>query len=122
MAHMKRALVACTLLGLSALVLGGCAATKNTAAGAGAIASESAQTAGAAVTDSSIDVAIRGKLIDDDTVKSNGVHIHTQDGIVTLQGTQPTLAARERAEQIAWSVNGVRGVVNELQVAPSPPS
>ena len=54
------------------------------------------------------------------TIK-NGVAAHLIDvtatqGIVTLSGYSDNLLARERAEEIAKAVRGVRGVINKIGV------
>jgi osmotically-inducible protein OsmY len=49
-----------------------------------------------------------------------GGRITTQvdGGVVTLNGTVPLLSTRYQAEEIAWGVNGVRGVESQLTVVP----
>jgi osmotically-inducible protein OsmY len=101
---------------LVALAAGGCTAAHNAATGASATAENAVESATGAVTDKSIDVAIRGELIDDPLVESKGVHVHTESGIVTLTGEQPSLAARDRAGAIAAGTEGVRGIVNDIRV------
>ena len=45
-----------------------------------------------------------------------------RDGVVTLRGAVPSIAIREAAEDVAWQVAGIAGVVNELEVRrPGPP-
>lgn len=106
---------AAALLALSAA---GCTAAHNTAEGAGAVATGAVEHAGAATTDASIKLAIEGKMIQDPAVQSREVDVHIDRGLVTLAGVQPSWAARRRVEQIAWSVAGVRDVINEINVAP----
>ncbi|MFI5274895.1 MAG: BON domain-containing protein [Ktedonobacterales bacterium] len=50
------------------------------------------------------------------------VRIFAEHGIVFLEGTVPTPAAREALEQAALAVPGVRVVVNNLLAAGEPPS
>lgn len=40
-------------------------------------------------------------------------------GIVRLEGRVPRLSHRKQAERLAWGVNGVRGVINEIAVKPA---
>lgn len=57
----------------------------------------------------------------DPSVPSADIGVRVNDGVVTLFGTVPTLAARHAAEEAAKRVKGVRGVVNSLEVlAPGP--
>jgi osmotically-inducible protein OsmY len=44
-----------------------------------------------------------------------GVVIEVDDGVVTLRGVAPTMAAAWRAEGVARTVAGVKSVVNRLQ-------
>jgi hyperosmotically inducible protein len=46
------------------------------------------------------------------------VKVETLKDIVQLSGFVPTQADRTKAEQIAWSVEGVRGVRNDIIVQP----
>ena len=46
--------------------------------------------------------------------------IHVEGGIVKLEGTVPRLWERILAERATLGVNGVKGVVNLLEVVPSP--
>jgi osmotically-inducible protein OsmY len=106
---------AAALLALSAAA---CTAAHNTVEGAGAVATGAVEHAGGATTDASIKLAIEGKMVQDPVVKSREVDVHADRGLVTLEGVQPSWEARRRVEQIAWSVGGVRGVVNDINVVP----
>ncbi len=44
------------------------------------------------------------------------VQVSAQDGVVTLTGSVPNAAARERAERATWTVHRVKGLRDELQV------
>jgi osmotically-inducible protein OsmY len=46
--------------------------------------------------------------------------IHVEGGVVKLEGTVPRLWERILAERAALGVNGVKGVVNLLEVVPTP--
>jgi osmotically-inducible protein OsmY len=46
------------------------------------------------------------------------IRIETLDGTVTLQGEVADVAAKKLALELAASVNGVRGIVDRLRVAP----
>ena len=61
---------------------------------------------------SSVSSAI-GKESDLSVLKIN---VDTKDGVVTLNGTAPTEAGREKAASIAKSVKGVSSVDNKLMV------
>ncbi|MCU0231419.1 MAG: BON domain-containing protein [Acidobacteria bacterium] len=52
------------------------------------------------------------------TPVSGRITTQVDGGVVTLTGTVPLLSARYQAEEIAWGVNGVRGVEAQLTVVP----
>jgi len=103
------------LLGLLALAAGACTPAENAAQGTKSLAQE----AGQATTDASITFAVKAKMIKDEQVKAGQINVDTVDGVVTLNGTQPSEAAKARAEEIARSgAAGVKKVVNNLTVVP----
>ena len=53
------------------------------------------------------------------TVDPASITIHVEDAVITLRGWVPTVAERAAIERDAWCVEGVRGVVNELEIAPA---
>lgn len=69
-----------------------------------------------AVTDAAITAAIEQFLLTKRGVSPRLMQVSTHEGIVALAGTAPNLLARERAEEIALAVRGVRGVVNEVLI------
>jgi osmotically-inducible protein OsmY len=60
------------------------------------------------------DVAER--LAGDLSVDASDVEVTVTEGEVILQGSVDTRAQRRRAEDLAWSVDGVRDVQNRLRV------
>ena len=69
-----------------------------------------------AVTDTTITTRIQAKYFLDRDVKAGGMDVTTKDGVVLLEGTVPTQAARDRAIAIAQETTGVIQVVDRLQV------
>lgn len=67
-------------------------------------------------TDAALVTAIKAELTADPDVAATNIDVDAQDGVVTLSGTVKTSAARQEAERIARSVDGVRSVRNELKV------
>ena len=49
-------------------------------------------------------------------VTAHLIDVMATQGIVTLSGSSDNLLARERAEEIAKAVRGVRGVINKIGV------
>jgi osmotically-inducible protein OsmY len=60
--------------------------------------------------------AVDDELMQDPATPDNFIDVSTTDGIVTLTGSVPNILAKERAEEVAATVKGVRGVVNRLDV------
>jgi len=59
---------------------------------------------------------IRNALMIDAHVSSQPISVHVCDAIVILRGTVQSFARKKFAEQIASGIDGVVGVVNELEV------
>jgi osmotically-inducible protein OsmY len=66
--------------------------------------------------DSLIRITIDSKLMADPEVSSRNVNIHVYEGVVTLSGIVESQIARDEAEDLAKSVDGVVKVINEIQV------
>ena len=62
---------------------------------------------------------IQAKYFADKNVKGHRVNVDTNHGVVTLSGTVDSQAAKDRAEQIARSTDGVKDVHDNLGVANS---
>ncbi len=71
------------------------------------------------ITDKDITVAIESRFLVDQTVPSNGIDVHTDNGVVMLSGEVPTLLARERAGKIVASIRGVQALINTIAVNPT---
>lgn len=72
-------------------------------------------------TDPMIKQAIQKTLIQADTMQKNEVQVDVSDGAVTLKGTVPSLAQKQRVAQHAKRTRGVRTVKNEITVKPTTP-
>jgi len=59
---------------------------------------------------------IQMAFTDDRDMKEYGIEVLDSNGIVTLRGSVPTHAARDRAEEIVRGMEGVTSVINELDV------
>jgi osmotically-inducible protein OsmY len=70
-------------------------------------------------TDEDIAAAVKTELVMDAMVSFNDIDVATRDGIVILDGTVDKLSARDRADNVAATVRGVRSVVNRIEVRPS---
>jgi hyperosmotically inducible periplasmic protein len=76
------------------------------------------QTADRELTDSSVTAKVKTKLTEDRLGTLTQVKVDTVKNIVYLTGSVPTNDDRARAEQVARTVDGVRNVVNNLEVLP----
>lgn len=71
------------------------------------------------LSDRSINNAIEKRMLTDGGVRSHSIEVRTSSGIVTLSGSVDNILARDRAIEIARSINGVRSVVNMIEVEAS---
>jgi osmotically-inducible protein OsmY len=70
--------------------------------------------------DERITAAVSRDLLLEENVRLGRVGVTTDHGIVTLSRSVDNLLAKDRAVRIAESVRGVRGVLDEITVAPDP--
>ncbi|MCI1188644.1 BON domain-containing protein [Hymenobacter sp. DH14] len=68
------------------------------------------------VADADISAAIETLFLSSRGVSAHLIDVATQNGIVALTGFTDSLLSRQRAEEIALAVRGVRSVVNELEI------
>lgn len=94
---------------------------KQTARNAAAETRQAAQTAAdkteRAIDDSVITAKVKSALLADSTVKGLNISVDTVQGTVTLSGTAKSAAERAQAESLASAVDGVRQVVNRIDVS-----
>jgi len=69
-----------------------------------------------AIDDATLTSRVKSAIDSDSNLKSLTINVDTMAGVVTLKGTADTQENRQKAEQIASSVEGVRNVKNELVV------
>lgn len=110
LASLAAALLASTLAGCVPLVIGGAAAGT-------AIVMNDRRSSGAQVDDETIEIRAASRLGDALGDRAH-VAVASYNRQVLLTGEVPTEAAKQQAEQIVGRVDNVRGVINELAVAP----
>jgi hypothetical protein len=71
---------------------------------------------GEAVDDAQITTSIKTALAGDPKLSALDVKVETDHGHVTLDGTAPDLAARDRAGSMALAAKGVQSVNNRIKV------
>lgn len=59
---------------------------------------------------------VAGDLESDGRINASMINVDSAGGVIRLTGVQDTHAARSRAEQIAWRVDGVEEVVNDIAI------
>ena len=67
--------------------------------------------------DSYITTKVKAELAADHDTKARDIRVATVDGVVTLRGICRSDAEKDRAEQDAMRIKGVREVHNHLKVA-----
>lgn len=101
----------------AALSLSGCFAVATTAATSTAVAAAQERSIGTAVDDNIIYAEIKGRYLKKDIDNLLvGVGVEVIEGVVHLTGKVKQPETAIDAVNIAWQVNGVREVVNEIQV------
>ncbi len=78
--------------------------------------STTGKTASQSMTDTSITASVQAKLTADKVSNFSRIDVDTERGIVSLNGVVQTSQERERAERLARTIGGVRGLNNNLQI------
>jgi hyperosmotically inducible periplasmic protein len=82
-------------------------------AGCGTLTGKSA---GNNVDDATVTASVKSKLVADRAANLTRVDVDTNNRTVYLNGTVDSAEQKARAEQLAWQAQGVKSVVNNLQV------
>jgi hyperosmotically inducible periplasmic protein len=80
------------------------------------------RSAGRTLDDKNITKEVKTALKDEPAYKFSGVNVYTYAGTVQLSGFVDTQAQKQRAEQLARSVDGVQTVANGIAVKPEMPA
>ena len=70
-----------------------------------------------AVKDGWLVMKIHSEFVDEDVLSGSNIDVDVKNGMVTLQGTVPSEAARARAVAAAKANDGVKGVTDQLRIA-----
>jgi len=87
----------------------------------GGVVSAHARTVGEFIDDTRISAEVTTRLAAESPSNFLKIDVRTESGIVTLTGTVDSSERRAHAAQIAGAVNGVKGLVNNIQVAGAAP-
>lgn len=69
-----------------------------------------------AASDSAVTAKVKSKLATNSETSAIKIGVETNAGVVTLSGTVPTDAEKNKAEQIAKNTNGVKSITNKIVV------
>jgi len=75
-----------------------------------------AESPGKAMSDSWITTKVKGELAKDKQVSGIHIHVKTVEGVVTLTGKAKSQAEIDRAAEDAGKIEGVKSVVNNIDV------
>ena len=103
---------------LVAGALSGCAVAVGAGAGVGAVAIEERGIRGRA-SDLTIEAKIADAHIKEGLKMLTAIGVEVYEGRVLLTGATDNQALADRAVQIAWTVEGVKAVMNEIQITTS---
>ncbi len=76
------------------------------------------ETVGAYVDDAGITTMVKSRFVENKTVDAAAISVETLKGTVMLSGFAKNSAERSAAEDIAWTVKGVKSVKNEITIRP----
>ena len=76
------------------------------------------ESVGAYVDDAAITTAVKARFIDNKLVDAISINVETLNGTVMLSGFAKNSVEKTTAESLAWKVNGVKQVKNEIAVRP----
>ena len=74
---------------------------------------------GEMMSDAAITTKVKASLLTEKNLKSLGINVDTNNGVVTLTGTVPSATEVKQAEDVARGVKGVKEVKNELHLKAS---
>ncbi len=88
------------------------------AAASGCAVSRGQESVGAYVDDAAITTAVKARMLDNPDVAGTSISVETMRGTVMLSGFAKSANEKATAETLAWKVNGVKAVKNEIAVRP----
>lgn len=71
-----------------------------------------------AIKDGWLVTKLHSLFVPEDALSGSNIDVDVKNGMVTLQGSVPNEAARAKALQIAKGADGVKGVTDQLRIAP----
>lgn len=74
------------------------------------------ETVGAYIDDTGITTAVKNSFVQSKDIDTMAIKVETLNGNVMLSGFAKSANEKASAETLAWKVNGVKGVKNEIAV------
>lgn len=90
--------------------------TKDVAANVADKTERATERAGDAMADAALTTKVKSKLLAEENLKSLGIHVETENGVVMLSGFVNSKAEAQRAVSVAKSVKGVNKVESAIKV------
>ena len=84
----------------------------------GCAVSRGQESVGAYIDDSAITTAVKARFVDNKSVDAAAISVETMKGTVMLSGFAKSSAEKSVAESLAWKVDGVKSVKNEIAIRP----
>jgi len=75
------------------------------------------KSAGATVDDATLTARVKTKLVSEKAANLTRINVDTNDGIVYLNGSVQNAQQKAKAEDLARQTDGVKKVINNLQVS-----
>lgn len=101
-----RSTLAVAMTALALLTASGCAVTRGQ------------ETVGAYIDDTAITTAVKSRFVENKEVDASSISVETLNGTVMLSGFAKNSTEKSTAGTLAWKVNGVKSVKNEIAVRP----
>jgi hyperosmotically inducible periplasmic protein len=101
-----RTMIAAAVATIALLTVSGCAVTRGQ------------ESTGAYIDDTAITTAVKSRFVDNKDVAASSISVETLNGTVMLSGFAKNATEKTTAESLAWKVNGVKSVKNEITVRP----
>jgi hyperosmotically inducible protein len=101
-----RTTLAATAAVFALITMSGCAVTRGQ------------ETVGAYVDDAAITTAVKARFVDNKEVDASAISVETMKGTVMLSGFAKNANEKTTAANLAWKVNGVKAVKNEISIRP----
>jgi osmotically-inducible protein OsmY len=98
---------------------GGGDSAESTVSRAGEAIRNAYREAATAVSDTAITAEVKAELDGNELTRAGDIQVHTNEGVVTLQGTMKSNEAISAAQKVARGARGVKQVKNEITILPT---